>query len=66
MGRDGKLLGSIEMKANGETIPYLRVYWDGTVEWLVSDEDQKKYEQAMLKNMGECMSRHYANHPEEI
>lgn len=66
MGRDRKLSTEICIEVNGETIPYLKIDKDGKVTWLVSDEDQQKYEQAMLKNMGECMSRYYTAHPEKI
>lgn len=66
MGRGGKLSAKICIEVNGEVIPYLRIDKDGKATWLVSDEDQQKYEQAMLKNMGESMSRYYSAHPEEL
>lgn len=66
MGRSGKLSAKISIEVNGEVIPYLRIDKDGNVTWFVSDEDQKKYEQAMLKNIGEGMSRYYSAHPERL
>lgn len=50
----------------GKRIPYLLIDSEGNVTKLVSEEDRKKYEQAMLKNMGESMSRFYTAHPEYL
>lgn len=65
MGRGRKLSGEICIEVNGEVVPYLSIDEDGAVTWLVSEEQQKEYEQAMLKNMGECMSGYYSAHPEK-
>jgi len=64
MGRNNKLSAEICIEVDGQLIPYLKIDKDGKVTWFVSDEDQQKYEQAMLKNIGENMSRYYSAHPE--
>ena len=66
MGRGRKLSGEIYIKINGEVVPYLRIDNDGMVTWLVTKERQKEYEQAILKNIGECMSRYYSIHSESL
>ena len=66
MRRGRGLSGEIVITVNGEEVPYLRIDSDGKVTWLVSDEDQKRYEQAMMKNAGENMSRFYTAHPEYL
>lgn len=45
---------------NGERVPYLVIDKDGKVTQLASEEDRQKYQKAMLKNMGENMSRYYS------
>lgn len=64
MGKNRKLSGEICIKVDGKEIPYLSIDEDNNVTWHVSEEDQQKYEQAMLKNIGETMSRFYTAHPE--
>ena len=49
-----------------ELIPYLKIDKEGNVTMFVSEEDQQRYEQKMLQNMGECMSRFYTAHPEYL
>ena len=66
MGRSNKLSARVSIKVDGKLIPYLEIDKEGNVTWFVSDEDQRKYEQAMLKNMGESMSRFYNAHPEYL
>lgn len=66
MGRGRELSGEICIEVNGEVIPYLSIDEKGNKTWLVSEEDQKKYEQKMLKNIGESMSRFYTSHPEYL
>ena len=66
MGRSRKLSAEICIEVNGELIPYMDIDADGKVTWLVSEEKQKEYEQAMLSNIGENMSRYYTAHPEEL
>ncbi len=66
MGRGSKLSAEICIEVDGKTIPYLSIDKDGNVTWHVSEEDQKKYEQAMLKNIGENMSRYYTAHPDKL
>ena len=66
MGRGKKLSAEICIEVNGEVIPYLNIDRDGKVTWLVSEEKQKEYEQAMLNNIGESMSRFYTAHPEYL
>ncbi len=66
MGRGRELSGEICIEVNGEVIPYLSIDEKGNKTWLVSEEDQQKYEQKMLKNIGETMSRFYTAHPEYL
>lgn len=66
MGRGRELSGEICIEVNGEVIPYLSIDEKGNKTWLVSEEDQQKYEQKMLKNIGESMSRFYTAHPEYL
>lgn len=66
MGRGRELSGEICIEVNGEVIPYLLIDEKGNKTWLVSEEDQQKYEQKMLKNIGETMSRFYTAHPEYL
>ena len=66
MGRSKGLSGEISIIVDGKEIPHLLIDEDDNVTWLVSEEDRKKYEQAMLKNMGDSMSRYYTAHPEEL
>lgn len=61
MGQGRKLSGEIYIEVSGETVPYLNVDENGAVTWLVTKEQQKEYEQAMLKNIGESMSRYDLN-----
>jgi len=48
------------IEVNGETVPYLVIDKDGKVTQLTSDEDRRKYQETMLKNIGENMSRYYS------
>ena len=66
MGRGRELSGEICIEVNGEVVPYLSIDEKGNKTWLVSEEDQQKYEQKMLKNIGETMSRFYTAHPEYL
>ena len=66
MGKNRKLSGEISIMVNGKEIPYLSIDEDNNVTWHVSEEDRKKFEQAMLKNIGETMSRFYTAHPEYL
>ena len=66
MRRGEKFKVEICIEVNGEVIPYLSIDEDKNVTWLVSEEDQQKYEQTMLKNIGENMSRYYCAHPEKL
>lgn len=61
MGRkNGEFTIEMCIKVNDEIVPYMTISKDGTVTQHVSDEDREKYEQAMLKNIGEGMSRYYS------
>lgn len=61
MGRkSGKFTIKMCIKVNGEIIPYMTIDKDGKVTQHVSDEDRDRYEKAMLKNIGEGMSRYYS------
>ena len=61
MGRSsGNFTIKICIEVNGETVPYLVIDKDGKVTQLASEEDRRKYQEAMLKNMGENMSRYYS------
>lgn len=64
MSRGGKLSAEAYIKVDGETIPFYSIDNDGNVTWYVSEEKRAEYEQAMLKNIGEGMSRYYTAHPE--
>ena len=69
MGRGNKYSVDICMEDGDKVIPYLHIDIDGekkVVTWLVSEDDRKKYEHLMLKNIGESMSRYYAAHPERL
>lgn len=69
MGRGNKYSVDICMEDGDQVIPYLHIDCDGenkVVTWLVSEDDRKKYEHKMLKNIGESMSRYYAAHPERL
>ena len=66
MGKNRKLSGEISIMVDGKEIPYLSIDEDDNKTWLVSEEDQQKYEQKMLKNIGETMSRFYTAHPEYL
>ena len=66
MGRSKGLSGEISIIVDGKEIPYLLIDEDDNVTWLVSEEDRKKYEQAILNNMGDSMSLYYTAHPEEL
>ena len=66
MGRGRELSGEICIEVNGAVIPYLLIDEKGNKTWLVSEEDHQKYEQKMLKNIGETMSRFYTAHPEYL
>lgn len=66
MGRSGKWSAQVCIEVGGETIPYLEIDCEGNATLLVSQEKQQEYEQAMLKNIGETMSRFYTAHPEYL
>ena len=66
MGRSSAFTIEICIEVGGETIPYMTIDKDGKAKLLVSEEKQQEYEQAMLKNIGENMSRYYAIHPERL
>lgn len=66
MGRNGKWSAQVCIEVGGETIPYLEIDSEGVVTVLVSQEKQQEYEQAMLKNIGESMSRFYTANPEYL
>ena len=66
MGRSKQLTIEIFVEDNGEAIPYLTIDPDKKVSRFVSEEDQQKYEQKMLKNIGETMSLFYTAHPEYL
>ena len=66
MRRDKDFTINISIEVNGEIVPYLTIDKDGKVTQLASDEDRDKYRKAMLKNMGDTMSRYYSAHPEKI
>ena len=64
--RDKDFTINISIEVNGEIVPYLTIDKNGKVTQLASDEDRDKYRKAMLKNMGDTMSRYYSAHPEKI
>lgn len=66
MGRSGKLSAEVCINVDGKLIPYLKIDKEGNVTMFVSEEDQQRYEQKKLQNMGECMSRFYTAHPEYL
>lgn len=66
MGRGGKLSTEICIERDGEEIPYLLIDQDGKVTWLVSEKQQKEFEQKMLGNIGDSMSRFYTANPEYL
>ena len=66
MGQSKKWSARVCIDDGGKRIPYLLIDSDGNVTMLVSEEDQQKYEQKMLKNIGETMSRFYTAHPEYL
>ena len=58
--RSDNLTIEICIEVNGETVPYLVIDKDGKVTQLASEEDRRKYQATMLKNIGENMSRYYS------
>ncbi len=66
MGQSKKWSARVCIDDGGKRIPYLLIDSEGNVTKLVSEEDQQKYEQKMLKNIGETMSRFYTAHPEYL
>ncbi len=61
MGRKNeKFTINMSIKVNGEIVPCMTIEKDGTVTQHVSDKDREKHKKAMLKNMGESMSRYYS------
>lgn len=66
MGQRDKWSARVCIDDGGKLIPYLEIDNEGNVTFLVSDEEQKQYEQRMLKNIGETMSRFYTAHPEYL
>lgn len=66
MGRSGKLSAEVCIDVGGKLISYLEIDKEGRVTMLVSDEEQQQYEQKMLQNIGEGMSRFYTAHPEYL
>ena len=50
MGQSKKWSARVCIDDGGKRIPYLLIDSDGNVTMLVSEEDQQKYEQKMLKN----------------
>ena len=66
MSKRDKWSARVCIDDGGKQIPYLLIDSDGKVTLLVDEEEQKQYEQKMLDNMGEGMSRFYSAHPEYL
>ena len=66
MSKSDKWFARVCIDNGSNQIPYLLIDSDGKVTLLVSEEEQKQYEQKMLCNMGESMSRFYSTHPEYL
>ena len=66
MGRRDKWTVRTFIEIDGKKIPLVEVDSDGNITQFVSDEEQKQYEEKMLKNIGESMSRFYMAHPEYL
>ena len=66
MSKRDKWSARVCIDDGGKQIPYLLIDSDGKVTLLVNEEEQKQYEQKMLDNMGESMSRFYSAHPEYL
>lgn len=66
MGRGRKLSAEVCIEVNGEVIPLLAIDADGNVTRFVSEEKMREYEQKMLKNIGENMSRFYTANPDKL
>ena len=66
MGRRDKWTVRTFIEIDSKKIPLVEVDSEGNIKQFVSDEDQKQYEQKMLKNIGENMSRFYTAHPEYL
>ena len=66
MSKSDKWSARVCIEDNGKRIPCLLIDSEGKVTRLISEEEQERYEQKMLKNIGETMSRFYTAHPEYL
>lgn len=64
MGRNDRFTIETFIEVEGKTIPLVTIDKDGNKTQHVSDEDLRKYNEAMMKNAGEVMSLYYSAHPD--